>query len=274
MIIKSSSSGINGWSRLSGFLHCSAVAAENRARASALPFLPLPEEETTEKGNKPHPLVVGSLYGDLVQHYLRGTPPDANEPLYWDYGVENVPHQDLQKSHPASVSEALRCYIAYTKEFPNPAYLGRIIATEFPIVIPGKIFGLPFDITGSIDVVLETDRGIIIDDLKTESAEAKNLKDKFSVREQLWIYDLGYELATGIKPVGNMIDCCIKTKEPKFRKFEYEGLTDRRMRWLRHMVAIAYAEMQNPQPKPSIQNCNPWGTPCGYLQDGMCALIP
>lgn len=272
MIIKSSSSGVNGWSRLSGFLNCSALAAENRLRASSGQVLPLAQEEITDKGNKPSALLVGSLYGDLVQSYLRGNPAAADEPLFWDYGIEDVANQDLQKTHPASVKEALRLYVAYTKEY-TPNHLGKVIATEFPITIPGEIFGLPFDISGSIDCVVESGAGIIIDDLKTESAEQQNLKDKFSIREQLWIYALGYELATGIKPVGCKIDCCIKTKEPKFRQYDYEGMTERRMKWLRHQVTRAHKEMQNPQPNPSVHNCNPWGHACMYLQNGMCSLI-
>lgn len=265
MEFKSTSSGLNGWSMLSLYLSCSALAADIRSRY--VPGMPRPLYE--EQGNKPVATLVGSLYGDLVQHYLTDRTVIPNEEFVWVF--ENNDRQSLDVSHPASCAEARRLYIEYTK-FYRPDHLGKIIAVEHPIIIPGSMFGVPFDISGNIDFVVETAKGIEIWDAKTEGREEANLKAKFSLRQQLWIYSLGYELETGIKPVGTGIDCVIKRKEPGFIKFEYEAVTDKRFKWLQDSILEVNNKMNNPRSEPKLTNCWPYGTPCQYLLEGMCGI--
>lgn len=265
MDFKSTSSGINGWSLLSLYLSCPALAANIRTR-----YVPnVPRPLYTEERNKPVATLVGSIYGDLVSRYVTDQAVIPNEEFVWVY--ENNDQQSLDVSHPASCAEARRIYIAHTKQY-RPDHLGKVVEVEYPVVIPGDVFGVPFDISGNIDFVIRSPKGIEVWDEKTEGREEANLKAKFSLRQQLWFYALGYELKTGTKVNSCNIDGVIKRKEPEFFKFNYEAVTDKRFKWLQDSVLRVKAAMENPQAHPCLDNCWPYSKPCEFLIEGMCSL--
>lgn len=260
----STSSGPDGWSTLSGYLECPARADIKRREQLARGGKPWPLFEETK--GKPVNVTVGSLYGELVQRWLAGNPVAPSAKFTWD-------GEDMETTHPATCAEARRLVDAATKHYGSLERMGigELVATEMPIEIPESVFGLR--ITGNIDLVLRDARGIWIRDLKTEGKEEQSLKDKFGLRQQLWIYALGYELATGEKPVGVGIECCIKTQDPKFRRYDYEAVTDQRFKWLAESVARVKAAMAEPRPNPHISNCWAYYKPCSFLIDSRCSLI-
>lgn len=145
------------------------------------------------------------------------------------------------------------------------------MATEELIEIPVELFGVRR--TGAIDLVTVDNGGEIwLRDFKTDGRE-HNLDEKYSLRHQLHLYALGYELKTGVKPAGVEYASCVKTKLVKFRRFPFEGLTDRRFAWLKlYFEALKY-QMANPRPQPSLEACKPYNRACKQLVDGFCSLI-
>lgn len=201
-----------------------------------------------------------------MQRWLGGNPAAPSAQFAWE-GV------NIEKTHPETCREVRHLVDKATAHYGSLEQMGigELVATEVPIEIPESLFGLR--ITGAIDLVLRTPAGIVIRDLKTESKEDANLKDKFSLRQQLWIYALGYELATGEKPIGVGIECCIKTKDPKFRRFDYEGVTERRFSWLRQSVERVKSAMADPKPNPNVSFCWAYYRACPFLVDGLCSHI-
>jgi hypothetical protein len=201
-----------------------------------------------------------------MQRWMAGNPVSPAAKFSWN-GV------DMEQSHPATCAEAKRLVDEATKHYGSPEQMGigTLEATEMAIEIPESLFGLR--ITGAIDLVMRTPEGVWIRDLKTEGKEDQNLKDKFGLRQQLWIYALGYELATGEKPIGVGIECCIKTGDAKFRRFDYEGVTPRRFEWLKHSVERVKAAMADPKPNPNISFCWAYYRPCAFLIDSQCSLF-
>ncbi len=259
----STSSGPDGWSTLSGYLECPSRAHAKRQEQIERNGAPWPLFEETK--GKPVPTTVGSIYGELMQRWMAGNPVAPSARFSWD-GV------DMEQSHPATCAEARRLVDEATKHYGSLQQMGigELVATEMPIEIPESLFGIR--ISGNIDLVLRTPQGIVIRDLKTEGKEEQSLKDKFSLRHQLWIYALGYELATNEKPVGVGIECCIKTTVAKFRRFDYEGVTERRFKWLRDSAERVKAAMANPTSNPHISNCWAHYKPCAFLLDGVCSI--
>jgi hypothetical protein len=256
--LASTSSGVKGWSSLSQFLDCPAKAAANIA--AALDRGDAPYDLYPEDG-KPVATVVGSIYGSLVEAWLMGKPVAPSAKLVWN----GVP---LLDTHPLTVDEAWRLADArMSKGFD----FGNTVATQVDIVIPESVFGL--EITGNLDLVVESNGNIWIGDLKTEGRADANLFEKFSLRQQLWIYCLGYEIKTGVKPIGCFIDLIIKNKEPKIDLFVYEGLTDQRFAWLKDSVARVKSAMADPRPLPSLNSCIAYNRKCQFLIDGMCSKI-
>jgi hypothetical protein len=260
----STSSGPNGWSNLSKFLECPSKAAVGRAESierGDIPYELFPEDK-----GKPVNTTVGSLYGELMQMWMRGTPPSPRAEFHWN-GVS------IQKSHPATVAETWRLYDEAVKHYGSieQMNIGELVATEMPIEIPESILGIK--VTGNIDVVTRTAEGVWIRDIKTHGKEEQSLRDYWSLRQQLWIYAWGYELATGEKPVGVGIDCCIKTAEPKFRRFDFEALTERRLKWLVESIERVKTAMANPRPAPCISNCWAYNKPCTFLIENQCSLL-
>jgi hypothetical protein len=266
----STSSGPNGISALKGFLECPARASAARKERLARGEVPWPlDSEVKEvKGKevrKPVNTTVGSIYGALMEQWSKGTPVAPSAKFTWD-GV------DIEESHRATCAEARRLADAAMKHYGSPEQMGvgELVATEMPVKIPESLFGV--EITGNIDRVTRTPAGIWIRDWKTEGKEDQNLKDKFGLSLQLWVYALAYELETGEKPVGVGIDCCIKTDDPKFRRFDYEGVTERRFEWLKMSFGRIKAAMADPKPNPNISFCWAYYKPCAFLLDSSCSL--
>lgn len=256
----STSSGPNGWSRRSNYLGCAALALfkeKQDSERNGVPWPLWPEED-----GKPVATTVGSIYGHLVQQYRQGNPVSPSAVFHWD-GVS------IEESHKETCAEARRLFDAYAGS-KRPDEYGEVLAVEMAIEIPESIFGLR--ITGAIDIVARQNDKIFIDDVKTESREDKSLEMKFGLRCQKWIYALGYELATGVKPDGCRIDLAIKTKDPKFRLFEYPGLTEWRFNWLRQQIEKVKAGIANPVADPDINHCWQYGRPCQFWVDHRCAL--
>jgi len=256
--LASTSSGINGWSSLSGYLDCASKA--DLARKAAIERGNVPWDLFPEEG-KPVATLVGSIYGALVESWLCGNPPSPRVSLLWN-GAELAP------SHPLSVAEAWRLFDARTK---HGFDRGQVVATQVDILIPEQVFGL--EISGNMDIVVESADGVWIGDIKTEGRTDANLFEKFALRQQLWIYCLGYELKTGVKPVGCFIDLCIKNKEPKFETYVYEGLSDARFAWLKESVSRVKSAMADPRPTMGVNSCISYNKKCAMLSDGMCSLI-
>lgn len=267
IVFSSTSSGPNGWSSLSKFLGCPARAHVDRNRAIERGSLPY--DLFAEEPGKPVATTVGSLYGELTQRYLRGAPASPRGEFFWR-GPDGA--KSMEKSHPETCKQARLCYEDYTKKYSGgpPKHLGRIVTTEMQIVIPESVFGL--EITGAIDLVVENDKGLGIWDLKTEGRNDVELKLKFGLRGQKWIYALGYELATGQKPTHCGIDICIKNKEPKYDYFEYEGLTDKRFEWLQGLVNQVKDGMKTGEKRPCMENCRRFSRTCEHLYEGLCVL--
>lgn len=259
----STSSGANGWSTLSAYLECPAKAHTDRKVQIERGSTPRPLYEETK--GKPVAATVGSIYGELMQRWMSGKPIGPRTKFQWD-GV------DMEATHPATCAEARRLVDSATAHYGSLAQMGigELVATEMPITIPESLFGL--EITGNIDLVLRTPEGIWIRDIKTEGREEASLRAKFSLRHQLWVYALGYEIATGEKPVGVGIDCCIKTATPKFFPFNYDALTERRFKWLAESVTRVKAAMEAPTPKPQLGNCYSYSKPCRYYLNDMCSI--
>ncbi len=256
--LASTSSGINGWSSLSAFLDCPAKAAA--ARAAAIERGNVPYDLFPEEG-KPVATLVGSIYGALTEAWLMKQPIAPSARLNWN-------GSSLHETHPLSLAEAQRLFDARAaKGFT----FGNVVATQVDIAIPEAVFGL--EVTGNLDLVVEQESGIWIGDLKTEGRAESTLFEKFSLRQQLWIYCLGYEIKTGVKPAGCFIDIIIKNKEPKVDLFVYEGLTDARFAWLRDSIERVKAAMADPKPTPSLNSCVAYGRKCSMLEAGMCSLI-
>lgn len=256
--LSTTSSGINGWSSLSGFLECPAKAAAGRA--AALERGDVPWDLYPEEG-KPVATLTGSIYGALIESWLMGAPVPPSATLLWN-------GQSLNGSHPLTVAEAWRLVDARTAKGFD---FGKVIATQVDVVIPEAVFGL--EITGNLDLVVERNGEIWIGDLKTEGRAESTLFDKFSLRQQLWIYCLGYHIKTGLKPAGCFIDIIIKNKEPRVEMFLYEGLTARRFAWLKDSVARVKSAMADPRPTPSLNACIAYSRKCVMLENGMCNLI-
>jgi hypothetical protein len=190
--------------------------------------------------------------------------------LFWQAGDEV---QDLQKTHPLTVALSWVLYEAYTKKYDNKHW-GEIVGCEVPVTIPGSLFGLDFDLTGNVDLLVRNERGLGIVDVKTEGRNDKNLKMKFSLRAQKWIYALGVELSTPYgKPDFCAIDICIKNKPPVFDKFYYEAMTDSRFKWLSGEMEYVKKQMANPKPRPHIAFCHAYNRPCEFYLDNGCSLI-
>jgi len=260
---RGTSSGPNGWSSLSKFLDCPARAAAERQELLArngTPWDLFPEDK-----GKPINTTVGSLYGEMLQMWMRGEPPSPRVQFHWEGEL-------MERSHPATCAEARRLYDKATEHYGSLAQMGigELVATEMPIEIPESLTGI--QITGNIDLVLRTPEGIWIKDIKSHGREDANLRDYFSLRQQLWIYAWGYELATGEKPVGVGIECIIKTETPKFRRFDFEALTDKRLKWVVDSIERVKEAMGRPRPHPCISNCWSYYKPCSFLVDNMCAL--
>lgn len=256
--LASTSSGINGWSSLSGFLECPAKAAAGRAAAierGDVPWDLFPEE------GKAVATLTGSIYGALVESWLMRRPSSPSATLLWNGA-------SLNDSHPLTVAEAWRLVDARTAKGFD---FGKVVATQVDVVIPEAVFGL--EITGNLDLVVERNGEIWIGDLKTEGRAESTLFEKFSLRQQLWIYCLGYEIKTGVKPAGCFIDITIKNKEPKVDMFLYEGLTDQRFAWLKDSVARVKSAIADPRPTPSLAACVAYGRKCQFLENGMCSKI-
>lgn len=267
LILKSTSSGINGWSTLSEYLDCGARAEAARKAKLIGPseYMPFPEVD-----GDPVNTTVGSIYGELCQRWLRGDPVRPATQLFWQAGDEVL---DLQKSHPATVALSWVLYEKYTQKY-DAKHWGEIVGCEVPITIPGSLFGLEFDLTGNVDLLVRNERGLGVVDLKTEGRNDKNLYMKFSLRAQKWIYALGVELSTDFgKPNFCAIDLCIKNKEPKFDKFYYDAMTDRRFAWLRAEIEYVKAQMANPVPRPNIAFCHKYNRPCEFFVDQGCSLV-
>lgn len=267
----STSSGPDGWSALSGYLECPAradAARRNTMARGEAPFALDPETKEV-KGKvvrKPINTTVGTIYGELMQRWMRGTPASPSARFSWN-------GENIEESHPETCAEARRLVDKATAHYGSLEQMGigELVATEMPIEIPESLFGLR--VTGNIDLVLRTPEGIWIRDLKTEGREEENLKDKFGLRQQLWIYALGYELVTGEKPLGVGIECCIKTAEPKFRRFDYEGITPRRFEWLKQSIERVKVAMEDPKPNPNISFCWAYYKPCRFLVESQCSLL-
>jgi len=256
--LASTSSGVRGWSSLSGFLECPAKAAANLAAAlerGDAPYDIFPEE------GKPVATLTGSIYGSLVEAWLTGHPVAPSAKLVWNGA-------SLHDSHPLTVAEAWRLADARTAKGFD---FGQVVAAQVDVVIPESLFGL--EVTGNLDLVVERNGEIWIGDLKTEGRAESTLFEKFSLRQQLWWYCLGYEIKTGVKPAGCFIDIIIKNKEPKIDLFVYEGLTDQRFAWLKDSAQRVKSAMADPRPLPSLNSCVSYNRKCAMLENGMCSLI-
>lgn len=258
--LSSTSSGLAGWSRRSNYLGCAALASIKQKEAEEQGDTPWPL--WPEEDDKPNATTVGSIYGHLVQQYRAGRPVSPSAVFHWNGA-------SIEDSHKATCAEARRLFDAYAKE-KRPDEYGEVIGVEVPIEIPESIFGLR--ITGAIDIVAYSGGRTFIDDVKTDGREDKNLEMKYGLRCQKWIYALGYELATGVKPDGCRIDLAIKTQTPKFRLFEYPGVTEWRLNWMRQQIEKVKAAMLNPRPDATLNNCWQYGKPCAFYIDHECRL--
>jgi hypothetical protein len=228
--------------------------------------MPFPEVD-----GDPVNTTVGSIYGELCQRWLRGDPVSPSTQLFWQAGDEVA---NLQQTHPATVALSWRLYEKYTAKYAADHW-GEIVGCEVPIVVPGSLFGLDFDLTGNVDLLVKNERGLGVVDLKTEGRNGKELKMKFGLRAQKWIYALGVELSTSFgKPDFCAVDICIKNKEPVFDKFEYEAMTEKRFKWLSGEIDYVKQQMANPKPRPHIAFCHAYGRPCEHYVDGSgCGLL-
>lgn len=258
MNFSSTSSGPDGYSKGELWLQCSERArlkAETDSQFSDNDLYP-------EQDGDPVATLVGTMYGTLVQAYHAGDEYSLNQFTWNDVSLED--------SHPESCTEARRLFKAHREEY-GPESFGTVVAVEELIEIPAELFGVRR--TGAIDLVtLDNGGETWLRDFKTDGRE-HNLAEKYSLRQQLWVYALGYELKTGVKPAGIEYAACIKTKVPKFRRFPFEAVTDARFKWLQGYFRELKYQMENPRPQPSLEACKPYNRACKYLQDGFCSLI-
>lgn len=257
----SSTATEQGLSKNKKWLGCTArAAADERAEAerNGEPWPLFPEE------GKPIATTVGSCLGELQQRFYRGEPVRDSAQFAWDGVV-------MEQSHPLTCAEIRRLYGAYVKCH-DPDGLGEVLGCEVQIEIPESLFGMRM--TGAIDLVTRRNDGIWLWDFKTEGQNDKLMREKFSLNYQLWVLSLGYELKTGVKPVGVGNEITIKTKTPAFQRLEYEGLTDQRFRWVKQMFEDVKAAKAGPHtPRPSEDNCLAYYRACPFLTNGCCSFI-
>lgn len=258
MNFSSTSSGPDGYSKGELWLQCS-----ERARLKQLSDSKYSDNDLyPEVDGDPVATLVGTMYGTLAQAYHAGEQIEPGHFCWNDISIED--------SHPASCEEARRLFAAHRSEY-SPEAFGTVVAVEELIEIPESLFGIRR--TGAIDLVTVNDKNELwIRDFKTDGRE-HNLLEKYSLRHQLWVYALGYELKTGIKPVGVEYLSCVKTQKVKFRRFPFEAMTDTRFRWLKLYFQELKYQMNNPRPQPSLEACKKYERACKYLVEGFCSLI-
>jgi hypothetical protein len=177
----------------------------------------------------------------------------------------------MEQTHPLTCAEVRRLYKAYTQAH-DPDGLGEVLGCEVQIEVPEELFGMRM--TGAIDLVTKRGGDVYLVDFKTEGQNDKLMRDRYSLLPQQHLYALGYELATGVKPAGVVYEVTIKTKSPVFQRFEFEGLTEQRLRWLKGMFErIKAAKAAGAVPNPSEDNCLSYYRACPYLVNGCCSFI-
>jgi hypothetical protein len=268
VLLKSTSSGPDGYSVQSGFLGCGMAASLREQSAiteKAEGVVWAPYEELDKK---PVATLAGTIWGHLTQAYSSGQPVNPSAKFHWELADGQT--QDLGRTHPETVKEALRVYDAYTKEY-APNHWGEVIGVEVPCEIPAELFGRRM--TGAIDMPTRDARGVWINDFKLIGREESTLWEAYSLRHQGHLYALAWELMTGEKVAGVRYIAGIKTKVPKFRALEYDGITEQRFRWLKNFFDTVEMKRANIRPEPSEKNCLAYGRPCVYLVNGMCSHI-
>lgn len=268
IILKSTSSGPDGYSVQSLYLGCGKAAFEREQSAIAEKAEGKVWAPYEELDGKPVATLAGTIWGHMAQAYHAGTPVNPSAAFVWE--LEDGQTQDLDKTHPVTVAEAKRMFDAYAQEH-GVEHWGKFLGAEVPCEIPAELFGRR--LTGAIDMVTESSDGVWINDFKLISREESLLWESYSLRHQGHLYALAWELEHGVKPIGVRYIAGIKTKAPKFRELKYDGVTDQRFRWLKNFFETVQSKRENIRPEPSDKNCLAWGRPCLYLVNGMCSHI-
>lgn len=165
------------------------------------------------------PLVEGIVIHSALEFTLRGmqagtTPPEEEAVELLDavlFDEEMKGDIRYGKKSRGEVLERLTALYRYWREHFKPE--GEILAVEQEV--RAHLPGLALPLLGFADLVLKTDRGLVVVDFKTTASKpyGDNLFDPLDL--QRLAMTRGLEAATGETVVGWTLDHLVKTKEPQ-----------------------------------------------------------